>query len=291
MGTRKAFVGGLVAGSVGLGGLIGALVFAPGVGFAESETPSGAAGFDVCIGGDGSLDAAAEAIGVDTTDLAAALRDGDTIADVARGHDVPVSDVVDAVVASEQQRLERLVDDGMLTGEQADALSADLRERATEFVNGDLAPFPIIGGPGIGIPGRRLPDSGLPGIGLPGIGLPGPGLPGTHVRIDSPLADAAEAIGIDVSNLIAALRRGETIADVARAHDIPVSEVVDAIVATMQARLDAVVDDGWLTRRQADALAADLEEHASDLVNGTPPVFPDMPAAYPAFGASELSAL
>jgi uncharacterized protein (DUF433 family) len=286
MGTRKAFVGGLVAGSVGLGGLIGALVFAPGVGFAGSETSSGAAGFDVCIGGDGSLDAAAEAIGVDTTDLAAALRDGDTIADVARGHDVPVSDVVDAVVASEQQRLERLLDDGMLTREQADALSADLRERATELVNGDLAPFPIIGGPGIGIPGRRLPDSGLPRI-----GLPGPGLPGTHVRIDSPLADAAEAIGIDVSNLIAALRRGETIADVARAHDIPVSEVVDAIVATMQARLDAAVEDGWLTRRQADALAADLEEHASDLVNGTPPIFPDMPAAYPAFGASELSAL
>ena len=42
MGTRKAFVGGLVAGSVGLGGLIGALVFAPGVGFAGSETPTGA---------------------------------------------------------------------------------------------------------------------------------------------------------------------------------------------------------------------------------------------------------
>src|SRR5262245_38688076 len=93
MGTRRVLLGGVVAGSMGIGGLIGALVFAPGVGFAGSDTPAGAPGFDVCIGGDGSLAAAAVAIGVDTTDLAAALRDGDTIEDVAKAHDVPVSEV------------------------------------------------------------------------------------------------------------------------------------------------------------------------------------------------------
>src|SRR5262245_6510191 len=107
MGTRKVLLGGVVAGSVGLGGLIGAVVFAPGVGFAGSEASTDAPTFDVCIGGDGSLDAAAEAIGVDTTDLASALRDGDSVADVARAHDVPVSEVIDAVVASEQERLDR----------------------------------------------------------------------------------------------------------------------------------------------------------------------------------------
>jgi hypothetical protein len=265
MGTRRAFVWGLVTGSVGLGGLIGALVFAPSVGFAASETPTGAPGFDVCIGGDGSLEAAADKIGVDTTDLAAALRDGDTIADVGREQGVPVSDVVDAVVASEQERLERLVVDGILTREQADALSEDVRERATDFVNGDLAPFPIVRGPQIG-------------------------LPEMHVHIDIPLADAADAIGIGVSDLVAALRSGDTIADVAREHGVPVSDVVEAVAATMQARLDAAVDEGWLTQGQADALAADIGEHASDLVNGTPPIFPDVPVPYPGFGASELSA-
>src|SRR5262245_647907 len=265
MGTRKAFVGGLVAGSVGLGGLIGALVFAPGVGFAASEAPGDTPGFDVCVGGDGSLDAAAEAIGVDTIDLAAALRDGDTIADVALAHDVPVSDVVDAVVTSEQERLERLVDDGMLTRDQAETLTENLRERASDFVNGDLAPFPIVGGPRIR-------------------------LPGTHVNIDGPLADAADAIGIEVFDLLAALGSGDTIADVARAHDVPVSGVVDAVVASMRERLDTGVDRGWLTRRQADALAAELEEHASNLLNGRPPVSPHLPAPYPAFGPLEFSA-
>jgi hypothetical protein len=264
MGTRKVLLGGVVLGSVGFGGLIGA-IFAPGLGFATSDTQAGTRGFDVCIGAGGSLDAAAEEIGIDTAELASALRDGDTFADVARTHDVPVPDVVDAIVVSERERLDELVDDGRLTREQADALSADLRERASDLVNGDLAPFPIIGGPGIGLPGMRL-------------------------DVEGPLADAADAIGVDESELMSALRDGDTIADIARAHDLPVSEVVDAIVASMQARLDAAVAQGWLTHRQADGLAAELGERASDLVNGMPAIFPDVPGAWPlGFGSSELS--
>jgi hypothetical protein len=39
-----------------------------------------------------------------------------------------------------------------------------------------------------------------------------------------------------------------------------------------------------------DALAADLEERASDLVNGAPVIFPDFPGGCPPeFGSSELS--
>lgn len=251
MGTRKILMGGVVAGSVGLGGLIGALVFAPGIGLAGSDTDGGDRELGLCLGAAGSLDAAAEAIGIGATELVSALRDGDTIADVARAHEVPVSDVVDAVVASEQDHLDQLVEDGRLTRTQADELSADLRDRATELVNGDLAPFPFGAGRGAAFPGIWMDPEG-------------------------PLAEAADAIGIDVSDLVSSVRDGDTIADVARAHGVPVSEVVDAVVASMQARLDAAVEDGALTRRQADAIAADLEEKASDLVNGRPAVFSDV---------------
>jgi hypothetical protein len=99
-------------------------------------------------------------------------------------------------------------------------------------VNGNLAPFPIMGRRGIGPPGMRLDDEG-------------------------PLVVAADAIGIDVSELVSPLRDADTIADVARAHGVPVSEVVDAIVGSMRTRLAAAVEHGWLTRGQADALAAD----------------------------------
>jgi hypothetical protein len=263
MRTRKILMGGVVAGSVGLGGLIGALVFAPGIGLAASDTDGGGRELGLCLGAAGSLDAAAEEIGIGTTELVSALRDGDTIADVARAHDVPVSDVVDAVVASEQVHLDQLVGDGRLTQAQADELSADLRERATDLVNGDLAPFPFGAGRGIAFPGIWMEPEG-------------------------PIAEAADAIGIDVSDLVSSLRGGDTIADVGRAHGVPVSEVVDAVVASMQARLDAAVEDGALTRRQADALAGDLEEKASDLVNGRPAVFPGVPNVTDG-DASELS--
>lgn len=46
-------------------------------------------------------------------------------------------------MAAEQDRLDALVADGLLTQEQADAISADLEERVTDLVNGELAPFPL----------------------------------------------------------------------------------------------------------------------------------------------------
>lgn len=141
MGTRKILMGGVVAGSVGLGGLIGALVFAPGIGLAGSDTDGGDRELGLCLGAAGSLDAAAEAIGIGATDLVSALRDGDTIADVARAHGVPVSEVVDAVVASMQARLDAAVEDGALTRRQADAIAADLEEKASDLVNGRPAVF------------------------------------------------------------------------------------------------------------------------------------------------------
>jgi uncharacterized protein (DUF433 family) len=251
MDRRKLAVAGLVAGSVGLGSLVGAVAFAPGVGLAASGTETGGRAVAICAGAAGSLEAAAGAIGIPTSDLVAALRDGDTIADVARANEVTVADVVDAIVAAEQKELDRLVGDGLLTQDQADELAADLEERATDLVNGDLAPFPMIGG--------RPPLVGRPGL---------------WGFVDGPLAAAADAIGVDVTDLLSSLRDGDTIADVARANDVAVSEVVDAIVASMQERLDSAVDNGWITQRQADALEADLEQRAADLANGEPSIFP-----------------
>ena len=75
-------------------------------------------------------------------------------------------------------------------------------------------------------------------------------------------------IGIDERALLAAVAGGDTVADVARAHEVAVSEVVDAIVSSLQARLDQAVRDGLITQEEADRLAADLEAKATDLVNG-----------------------
>lgn len=256
MDKRKLVMTGVVAGSVGLGGLVGAIAFAPGIGLAASDTRTGGEAIAICAGAAGSLDAAAGAIGVSTSELALALRNGRTIAEIADAHGVPVSEVIDAIVAAERDRLDRLVAHGRLTREQADELSAHLDERVTDLVNGDLAPFPLAGRPGF--------------VAAPGL----IGHPGLWGLTDGPLAVAADTIGIDATALLSALRDGDTIADVARAHDVAVSEVVDAIVSSMEERLDAAVQDGRITRRDADRIAADLEARATHLVNGELAMFP-----------------
>ena len=267
MDKRKLVMTGVVAASVGVGGLIGAIAFAPGPVLASDEDFDGPI-LTICGAAD-PLDAAAEAIGIQTSELLSALREGRTIEEVAEAHDVSVEDVIDAVVTAEQDHLDALVTDGRLTQAQADALSADLEERATDLVNGDLAPFPLSGHgfePGV---------TGPPGpFGRPGF-IAGPGPWGF---VDGPLAAAADVIGIDESALLAAVADGDSIADVARAHDVEVSKVVDAIVASMQRRLDEAVENGWLDGDQADELAdelaEDLRDRATDLLNGEAFPFP-----------------
>lgn len=263
MDRRTLMMTGVVAGSVGLGSLIGAIAFAPGLGLAMDEDLDGPM-LTICGGTADSLDAAAGAIGISTSELVSELREGRTIAQVAEAHDVPVAEVVDAIVGAEQDRLDELVADGRITQEQADALSGDLEERATDLVNGDLAPFPLL----------------EPGFGHGVIG-PGPFVrpgfiagPGPWGFVDGPLGAAADVIGIDERALLAAIAEGDTIADVARAHGVEVSEVVDVIVASMQEHLDEAVENGWLARDQAEELAEGLSDRATDLVNDEAFPFP-----------------
>jgi hypothetical protein len=95
------------------------------------------------------LDAAAEAIGIEPAALREALGTGQTLAEVAEANGVAVGDVVAAMVADAQEHLAEAVADGRLTQEEADERAAELEERITAIVDGDLPP----GGPGG--PGRH----------------------------------------------------------------------------------------------------------------------------------------
>jgi uncharacterized protein YidB (DUF937 family) len=90
------------------------------------------------------LDAAAEALGISVDDLRSALRDDQTIADVAEEHGVDVQTVIDAMVAEATQRIDQAVADGDLDADRAAQIKEDLPERLTDLVNGELPRF----GPG-----------------------------------------------------------------------------------------------------------------------------------------------
>jgi len=90
------------------------------------------------------LDAAAEAIGIESEELRAALEDGSTIAEVAEANDVEVQTVIDALVAEAETHLDDAVADGKLTEEKAAEMQANLADRIEAMVNGE-GPH---GGPG-----------------------------------------------------------------------------------------------------------------------------------------------
>jgi polyhydroxyalkanoate synthesis regulator phasin len=84
----------------------------------------------------------AEALGVEEDDVRAALEDGRTIAELAEEQGVEVSDVVDAIVSAQRERLDQAVADGDLTQEEADRILATSEERVTAFVEGEVPPMP-----------------------------------------------------------------------------------------------------------------------------------------------------
>lgn len=82
----------------------------------------------------------AKALGVSEEDLGAALRDGKTVAAVAKERNVEIATVVDALVAEASDRAEEAVPSGRLSQAQADEMTGKLKERITAHVNGE-GPF------------------------------------------------------------------------------------------------------------------------------------------------------
>jgi ribosomal protein S20 len=82
-----------------------------------------------------ALNTAANEIGVSEHDLKQALKDGKSIAQVAKEHDKSADDVVDAIVKKATSAIDQAVKDGKLDSKKADEIKQKLPDRAKQFVN------------------------------------------------------------------------------------------------------------------------------------------------------------
>lgn len=153
------------------------------------------------------------------------------------------------------------LDQGVDVNTVIDALVADaqtnLRDRVTAAVNGER----LMGRP-----------EGRGGPGGPG------GRGGRGGRAFGPDPQVvADALGMPGADVRAALQSGQSLAEIATAHGVDVQDVIDAMVASATAKIDAKVASGDLDAARADEMKSHLTERITAVVNRERPEHPDHP--------------
>ncbi len=89
------------------------------------------------------ISVAAEKLGMSRSELAQAIRDGQSIAEIAQEKGVDVQIIADAYVAKVEETLKQAVADGKLGQKMADWILEQVRERVPEWLEQKwTAPFP-----------------------------------------------------------------------------------------------------------------------------------------------------
>jgi len=166
---------------------------------------------------------------------------------VARILGISVEEYDAALDQARDEVLDKAVQEGNLTQEQAD----QIRERAGD----GFGPGMMGRGFGRGLMGRSF-----------GWGMMG----GSE---DSLLAVAADKLGMTVDDLTAQLKDGKTVADLAQEKGVDLQTIVDAFVAARQEALSQAVTDGKITQEQADQMLENMRDMIEDHLNGDMPMF------------------
>jgi transposase-like protein len=225
---------------------------APAASATASSAPAASADTDTGKGMGGTTEAitdasvVAKAIGITETELNTALSGGQTIAAVAKAHNVAVQTVIDALVADKKDEVAAALKAGTITQAQADQELANATQFATDQVNGS----------GFGPGGKGGPGGGH-------------GFGGGRTEAVSDASVVAKAIGITEAQLNTALQGGQTVAAIAKAHNVTAQTVIDALVADGKTEIAAAVKAGTMTQAQADQELANLTARVTDQVNGT----------------------
>ena len=186
---------------------------------------------------------AAGTIGIEPTELRDAVKGGKTVAEVAQDHGVEPQAVVDAVVAAINTRVDQAVAADKITAERAATIKSKAPERVTKAVNGEYK----------GKVAKHAKRAKLR----------------RHARRGAAVV-AAKTIGIEPSALRDAVKGGQSVADVAKSHDVEPQAVIDAVVGAGNARIDKAVAADKITAERATKIKDRLGERVTKLVNATP---------------------
>jgi hypothetical protein len=181
------------------------------------------------------LTPAASYLGVPVSDLASDLKSGKTLAQEATAKGKTASGLIDAIVAAETKVLDAEVAAGWITNTQETNLLSNLKDQVADLVNN------------------------------------GPGIPAGGNLKNGPLQTAATYLGVSVSDLVADLKSGKTLAQEATAKGKTVDGLVQAMLAPLKTDLDKRVASGDITSAQETAILNHQTTALTHLVNNTKP--------------------
>jgi hypothetical protein len=217
--------------------------FGPGFGFGfgfPGFDIFGRAGFGLKVGGGGVafadvLTPAAGYLNIPLATLQSDLKGGKTLAEEATAKGKTASGLIDAIVAAETKVLDAQKAAGWLTDAQETALLDMFEEQVTVLVNN------------------------------------GPGVPPVAAKGGGLLQNAADYLKISVSDLIADLKAGKTLAQEATAKGKTVDGLVQALLAPLKTELDKRVAAGDITAAQETTILNHATTMMTNLVNNTKP--------------------
>ncbi|MCH8062098.1 MAG: hypothetical protein IH861_06315 [Chloroflexi bacterium] len=187
-----------------IGGLAIAAVAVIGASSAFAHSPFG--------GGKGRaavVETAGEELGMSRADLVDELRAGNSIAQVAENQGVDVNDIVSAILGKVSNGLNRAVENGRMTQEQADSRLGNISERVASAM--ERVP---------NFDGQRAKGKWRGNRGNHGL-----------------LVVAAGELDMTPGELLAELREGKSIAEVAEAMDVSVDDIIGAMVEKAEERM------------------------------------------------------
>jgi hypothetical protein len=170
-------------------------------------------------------------LGLDKATLAAKLKQGQTLAQIAKAQGKSPQGLIDALLAAAKVRLDAKVKAGTLSKAKEAAALAKLRVQIGKLVTKSF-------GPSVKIPAVYL----TPIL--------------AYLQIDDPTLEQE-------------LRRGKSLAQIAVEHGKTAAGVTAAILGPIRAQLDAQVTAGKLTASDRDALLAQAQVTVAKLVAGT----------------------
>jgi hypothetical protein len=157
---------------------------------------------------------------------------------VARHLGISSQKLEDATKAAAVDQVDAALKEGKITQAQADELKARIQ-------SGEFPPF---AGPLFG------PRSGHFHRGVPPL-------------FGEKLSAAADYLGLTQAELRTKLSAGRSLADIAKARGKSVDALKQAILDEAERKLDQLVEDGELTRAEADEMLTRMKSHIDDLVD------------------------